>query len=116
MSELEEILSLQLRAAKLQKPKREYRFCERRWRFDFAWPDIKLAVEVHGGTYKAGRHTRGRGFAQDREKVNQAQLMGWRVLEFDGNAVRNGTALTVIEVALKAFSETGRSAQGKSYG
>ena len=57
----------------------EHRFHEtRKWRFDLCWPEIGLAVELHG----FGRHIRAAGFAKDRDKVNTATLMGWRVLEF----------------------------------
>src|SRR5687768_16750315 len=28
----------------------------RRWRFDFAWPELKVAVECDGGTFTGGRH------------------------------------------------------------
>lgn len=58
---------------------REHRFHQsRRWRFDLCWPDLGLAVELHG----MGRHIRPAGFIADRTKVNSAILMGWRVLEF----------------------------------
>ncbi|KFA99467.1 hypothetical protein [Vibrio sp. ER1A] len=53
----------------------------RKWRMDYAWPDSKLALEVHGGHHTKGRHTRGLGFANDREKMNEAQLLGWIVIE-----------------------------------
>lgn len=60
---------------------REHRFHpERRWRFDFAWPEQKLAVEIDGAVYAAGRHTRGSGFRRDAEKLNTAVLLGWRLL------------------------------------
>ncbi|PHX05489.1 hypothetical protein [Vibrio splendidus] len=53
----------------------------RKWRLDYAWPDLKIGLEVHGGHHSNGRHVRGVGFAQDREKMNEAQLLGWIVLE-----------------------------------
>ena len=60
----------------------EFRFHpERRWRFDFAWPDKLVAVEVHGGVHRGGRHVRGTGFLNDREKMNEALVRGWKVLE-----------------------------------
>ena len=62
----------------------------RRWRLDYAWPEIKLAVEVHGGTYTNGRHTRGGGFTVDREKMNEAAIYGWTVLEVTSAQVRSG--------------------------
>lgn len=64
---------------------REYRFHDtRRWRFDFAWPERNVAVEIEGGVWTRGRHTRGKGFENDCEKYNAAVLLGWRVLRFTG--------------------------------
>lgn len=51
----------------------------RRWKFDFAWPEQKIAVEIDGGIWSGGRHTRGKGFEKDCEKGNEALLLGWRV-------------------------------------
>lgn len=69
----------------------EYRFHQsRRWRFDAAWPEIKLAIEFHGGVHIGGRHTRGTGFTKDREKMNSAQLLGWTVLEVTPEHVKSG--------------------------
>ncbi|WP_274882427.1 hypothetical protein [Vibrio harveyi] len=60
----------------------EHKFHEtRKWSLDYAWPGHKVALEVHGGTYASGRHTQGKGFALDREKMNEAQLLGWIVIE-----------------------------------
>ena len=62
-------------------PEREYRFHpKRKWLFDLAWPDVKLAIECHGNVW-SGRHTRGLGFTRDREKMNAATIAGWTVLE-----------------------------------
>jgi len=61
----------------------EYRFHPvRLWRLDFAHIESRVGIELHGGTWVKGRHTRGGGFAADREKINAAQLQGWLVLEF----------------------------------
>lgn len=58
---------------------REYRFHPtRRWRFDVAFPSVKLAIEVDG----RGRHQTVIGVRADCEKLNAATLMGWRVLRF----------------------------------
>lgn len=101
VSEGEETLALHIRAEKLPEPVREYRFApDRKWRFDFAWPDEKLAVEVEGGVWSGGRHTRGAGFLKDAEKYNRAALMGWRVLRFDTAQVRDGTAIAAVREAL----------------
>ena len=55
----------------------------RRWRFDFAHPVLKIAVEVEGGVWIKGRHTRGKGFLGDLEKYNAAVLLGWKVLRYE---------------------------------
>lgn len=61
----------------------EFQFhVKRRWRFDLAWPERKLGVEVHGGTWMRGGHNRGKGMARDAEKARAAVLHGWRVLPF----------------------------------
>lgn len=52
----------------------------RKWRFDYAIPAAQVAIEVEGGAYTQGRHTRGRGFEADMEKYNTAEAMGWHVL------------------------------------
>lgn len=51
----------------------------RKWRFDYAVPEHKIALEVEGGVWTGGRHTSPKGFLGDIEKYNTATLMGWRV-------------------------------------
>lgn len=64
----------------LPKPMTELRFhATRKWRFDYAWPDHKIALEIEGGAWTNGRHTRGAGFIADMAKYNAAQEIGWRV-------------------------------------
>jgi very-short-patch-repair endonuclease len=71
------------RAAGLPAPVAEYRFHPaRKWRFDYAWPDHKLAVEIDGGVWAQGRHTRGAGFIADQQKTNAAALLGFFVLRY----------------------------------
>ena len=55
------------------------------WRFDFAWPNEKVAVELEGGTWIRGAHTRGGHYRSDCEKYNFAQILGWKVLRFTGD-------------------------------
>jgi very-short-patch-repair endonuclease len=56
----------------------------RRWRFDYAVPRIKLAVEYDGysSTGHQGRHASLVGMTGDAEKLNHATGLGWRVLQF----------------------------------
>lgn len=94
-------LLFQVKAAKLPLPTVEYRFHPtRKWRFDLAWPDRKLYVEVDGGTWVSGRHSRGAGYERDCEKLNAACLAGWRGFRFTTAMVTSGYALTAIETAL----------------
>jgi very-short-patch-repair endonuclease len=63
------------------EPVRQHKFHpERKWRFDFAWPDLKVAVEIHGGGFVRGGHNRGRGMMNDCEKIRAAHAMGWIVM------------------------------------
>lgn len=73
------LLSLGLQARFI----REYRFDEKRkWRFDFADPVSRIAIEIEGGAWTYGRHNRSEGFIQDCEKYNAAAVHGWRVLRY----------------------------------
>jgi very-short-patch-repair endonuclease len=93
----------QCELAKLPKPVAEWRFWSgRRHRFDWAWLPQRIAVEIEGGAFTRGRHTRGVGFVKDMEKYNAAALLGWRVLRFTPAQVNDGTALSVVERALKS--------------
>lgn len=99
---LEDRLALQIKAHGLPTPDREHLFHPtRRWRFDFAWPDFHVAVEVDGGAWTGGRHTRGKGFEADAEKLNEATSLGWRVYRYTATRVRSGYAVNEIRVALE---------------
>jgi len=81
------------------EPVQELRFdAKRRWRFDLAWPEQRLAVEVDGATgwrrakkggWYQGRHVQEKGFSADLEKMNAAVAAGWRVLRFTTIQVEN---------------------------
>ena len=78
-----------------------YRFCrDRKWRFDYAWPDRLLALEIEGGAFIGGRHTRAGGFIGDLHKYNRAACDGWRVLRVIPQHIDNGVALAWLRVAL----------------
>lgn len=63
---------------------------KRKWRLDYAWPANMIALEVHGGIHFGGRHTRGRGFVEDRAKMNEAALLGWTVIEATPEHIQSG--------------------------
>lgn len=97
---LEKEFAYWVRVKGLPDPVREHIFHPtRKWRFDFAWPEHKVAAELEGGIYSGGRHVRGTGFVKDCEKYNAAALLGWRVLRFTArDLVRGGAVLTVLEL------------------
>lgn len=72
--------SIYWRAIKGQQYQEELQFHEgRRWRFDFAWPEVKVALEIEGGVFIGGGHVRGRAYTNNCEKYNEALFDGWRV-------------------------------------
>jgi hypothetical protein len=82
-------------------PVMEYRFHPvRRWRFDYAWPAQKLAMEIQGAVFVQGRHTRGAGLRKEYEKLNAAAADGWRVLFILPEQIANGAAVQAVEAAL----------------
>lgn len=75
----------------LPMPTPEYRFDQtRRWRFDWSWPQAFVALEIEGGAYTRGRHTRGSGFVKDIEKYNRAVELGWKVFRCTPSTVHLG--------------------------
>jgi very-short-patch-repair endonuclease len=82
------------------EPVLEHRFHPvRRWRFDVAWPDRLLALEVDGGGWIAGHHSRGQGIEDDAEKQSTAVSLGWRVMRLTPRMIRDGRAITLVIAA-----------------
>ncbi len=96
-SEGESLLSLQLKALKIAF-EREFKFCQdRKWRADFHLVGKMILIEVEGGIWSNGRHTRGKGYLGDMEKYNSAQILGYQVLRFSTEQVKSGLAVRQIE-------------------
>ncbi|MBJ8443818.1 hypothetical protein [Acinetobacter bereziniae] len=94
----ESILVNQLRVLKISF-EQEYKFYpKRKWRADFHIVGKKILVEVEGGVWSNGRHTRGKGYIGDMEKYNAAVLMGYQVLRFSTEQVKSGLAVQQIEI------------------
>lgn len=113
MSKLSDSLLKKIRAAELPEPVAEFEFHPTRgWRFDFAYPGYRVAVEVEGGVWVAGksRHNRGAGMVADMEKYNEASLLGWVLIRCDPSMIRRGVAVDFIKRALQAARERGREA------
>ena len=71
------------RGLKEHPPTLEYKFHpERRWKIDVAWPDLKIAVELEGGIFTKGGHTRGRGYSRNCEKYNALAMLNWTLLRY----------------------------------
>ncbi len=85
----------------LPDPVAEFKFHpKRRWRLDFCWPDYMVAIEIDGAVYTAGRHTRGKGYEGDCEKINAATILGWKVLRASTGQLAAGQVLAWLEEAL----------------
>lgn len=76
----------------------EYQFHHgRKWRFDLASEGLRLAFECNG--HFKGKH--GTGWSNDAEKLNTAQMMGWRVLQFTNRQVLRGEAREFLKAWLE---------------
>lgn len=85
----------------IPSPEQEFKFMDKRkFRFDFAWIDEKLAVEIEGGVWIQGRHTRGSGYVKDMEKYNLAAEAGWRVLRFTPQQIKKEETYKIIQNCL----------------
>ena len=97
VSEGEAILSQHLRTLKIEF-EQEFKFHPtRKWRADFHLKGKKILVEVEGGIWSNGRHTRGKGYLGDLEKYNEATMMGYQVIRFSTEQVKSGKAIEQIE-------------------
>lgn len=78
----------------------EYRFhTDRRWRFDYAWPAAKIAVEIDGGQWQVT----GRDLSREAERNNEAQIAGWCVLHFTSEQI-DKRVLWCAEQVRRAFA------------
>lgn len=101
-SYLEYLMESQMAGADIEEWEAEYCFYpDRKFRFDFAWPSRKIALEVEGGTWSSGRHTTGKGFEGDCEKYNSAVVLGWKVIRATSNHVYSGAALVWVQSLLR---------------
>jgi len=111
----------------LPRPVREYRWAKglrnengrpRQWRFDFAWPDLKIACEVEGASGMmrpcrrcghpnpaGGRHHTADGYAKDCEKYNAAHRLGWVVQRVVSRWIGNGIALRELRATFEALTD-----------
>ncbi len=78
----------------------EHRFHDtRRWRFDLLFEGV-VAVEICGGVWKQGHHSRGQDQLDDWEKWNTAQMLGYLVLLVSPQQIEDGSAFVLVQRAL----------------
>jgi very-short-patch-repair endonuclease len=102
-SKAEAELAIWMRTAPhIPAPVREFRFHPtRQWRFDFAWPAHRFAIEIDGivGNGK-GRHQTAAGMRGDLEKLHEAHMLGWKVYRCSGDMISSGRVLEAIELEI----------------
>lgn len=95
-----------LEQERLPIPTPEHRFdAGRRWRMDYAWQQYMVALEVEGGVWTQGRHTRGAGFLADMEKYNAAAVLGWRIIRCTPDDLLSIKTIVMVRCALTMASE-----------
>lgn len=100
-SDLESLLYFYIIGSGLPAPECEYRFHpKRKWRFDMAWVEQKVAVEIQGGIWIKGGHTTGAGITRDCEKLDEGVKLGWKVFHFTKEQIESGYAVDTIKEAL----------------
>lgn len=93
---LEELFLAQCIEQGIAPEAREYvAIPRRRFRWDYAWPTLKILVEIQGGVFLRGRsgHTSAAGVRRDATKNNLAVLYGYLPFQFTTDLVRNGSAV-----------------------
>ena len=127
-SVLEQSFAYYARAAKLPPGVSEYRFAAHHvglgpklrerltaaglkdWRLDFAWIFEGVNVELQGGVWTQGRHSRGAGYTGDMEKQNAATLLGWRGLFFTSEMLKRDPLGCMEKVAILLGGLSGKEA------
>ena len=95
-NEFEAKLALELKALKLDF-EQEFKFHQsRKWRADFHLKGRMILIEVEGGIWSGGRHTRGKGYIGDMQKYNAATMLGYQVIRFSTEQVKSGKAIEQI--------------------
>lgn len=88
-----------------REPVREHRFHpSRKWRFDYAFPELKIAIECDGGVWMGGRHNRPKGYIKDMEKFNAAAELGWVVLKFTPQQLMTTATIDTIRSTIQQRS------------
>jgi very-short-patch-repair endonuclease len=97
-----DIVASYFRQCGLPEPVFEWRFHPtRKWRLDLAFIDQRVCLEVQGGIFIQGRHSRGAAMLKEWEKLNTLATMGWRVLYCQPKDVCTTEIIELIRMCLK---------------
>jgi len=106
---LEDQFAVQIERYGLPEPVREYQFEDTpvAWRWDFAWPQYKLLVEINGGIYQdpPTGHRSISGLLRDYAKLNAATQRHWWSMAFDNKAVESGEAVLMVQEFILCYVE-----------
>ena len=75
-------IRIMLQLARIQFVEEHTFHSTRKWRFDFAILEHKIAIEYEGIHSEKSRHTTRSGYAKDAEKYREAAKLGWMVLRY----------------------------------
>lgn len=106
-TDLERAALTRMKQGRIPTPVAEYRGIPgRQFRFDYAWPEQKVALECEGGTWQKERtgHTSGKGFESDCEKYSLAAAHGWLVIRATTDQIHDGTFIPWLRQALERAS------------
>lgn len=83
----------------------------RNWKFDFAFVECKLALEVEGGIWRpgGGAHSRPQAIERDIEKYNAALLLGWRVFRSTPKMIRQNQVIDPLQQLLASLRTTAKN-------
>ncbi len=96
------------RAAGLPLPQPEVMLTSlRRFRWDWAWPEHRLVLEVNGGIYRRGGHSTGTGILRDQTKLNCATLLGWRTIQVTPATLTHPRTLEMLRFLLVGHTPLG---------
>lgn len=112
MKECSPLVAACCRTIGIPEPVCEFQFHpKRKWKFDFAWPELKIALEIEGGVWKrgGGRHNRGKGFLRDLEKYNEATQHGWRLLRTTPELFEDGSAMIQVRRLVRSVKSWTKS-------
>ena len=73
----------------------------RKWRFDFAHPGLRIAIEIEGVSTGISRHQTIPGYRGDCRKYNEAALLGWRLFRFTYEMLNEDRTYKLIDLAAK---------------